>query len=120
MCLSLVAVSFGGSHTVFVVSGVFFGIASGAGFPILVALISDIFHKPLQPKGTSSTFFMFDAGCFMTPVIIGYLTQMTDIVAAFRMLCAFVLLTLLSLQFFFWMPFYLQKKRSKTNQNDGV
>ena len=112
MAISVTVASFTHSAAVFILAGALFGVASGAGFPVMVALISDLLDKPLQPKGTSSIFFLYDAGCFMTPIIIGYLTQVTDIVAAFRMFGAVVILTLFSLQLLFWIPRYHRAKDS--------
>ena len=110
MAVSVAATSFTHSTVVFIFAGALFGVASGAGFPVMVALVGDILDKRLQPKGTSSIFFLYDAGCFMTPIIIGYLMQITGIVQAFRIFSAAVVLTLLLLQILFWMPRFYKVK----------
>jgi len=53
--------------------GAVYGIGMGFGFPVMLALMPDIFPDELKPKGISTSFFVMDLGFIVSPVVLGYL-----------------------------------------------
>lgn len=49
-----------------------YGINMGMCFPIILALMPDIFPDRLRPKGISLCFFAIDLGFILSPFFLGY------------------------------------------------
>ena len=56
----------------FILGGLVYGVAMGMAFPIILALMPDIFPDHLRPKGISLCFFAIDLGFFLSPFVMGY------------------------------------------------
>lgn len=56
----------------YVVGGLFYGIVMGMSFPIVLALMPDIFPGHLRPKGISLCLFAIDLGFILSPFFLGY------------------------------------------------
>ena len=56
----------------YVAGGIIYGINMGMCFPIILALMPDIFPERLRPKGISLCFFAIDLGFILSPFFLGY------------------------------------------------
>ena len=56
----------------YVAGGLFYGIVMGMSFPIVLALMPDIFPDHLRPKGISLCLFAIDLGFILSPFFLGY------------------------------------------------
>lgn len=56
----------------YVVGGIFYGVVMGMSFPIVLALMPDIFPDHLRPKGISLCLFAIDLGFILSPFFLGY------------------------------------------------
>ncbi len=56
----------------YVAGGIIYGINMGMCFPIILALMPDIFPDHLRPKGISLCFFAIDLGFILSPFFLGY------------------------------------------------
>lgn len=56
----------------YVAGGLFYGIVMGMSFPIVLALMPDIFPEHLRPKGISLCLFAIDLGFILSPFFLGY------------------------------------------------
>lgn len=72
MGLVLTFLPFAPSGEWFVAGGIAYGVAMGMAFPIILALMPDIFPDHLRPKGISICFFAIDIGYILSPFFLGY------------------------------------------------
>ena len=56
----------------YVAGGIIYGVNMGMCFPIILALMPDIFPDHLRPKGISLCFFAIDLGFIFSPFFLGY------------------------------------------------
>ena len=56
----------------YIAGGIIYGINMGMCFPIILALMPDIFPDHLRPKGISLCFFAIDLGFILSPFFLGY------------------------------------------------
>jgi len=75
MGMALFLLRWADSHTAFTFGGLLYGTFMGIGFPIILALVPDIFPPHLIPKGVSIGMLAMDAGLILSPVLAGYLGQ---------------------------------------------
>jgi MFS family permease len=104
MAGAFMAVSISPSNRAFLICGGIFGIGIGAGFPMMLASVSDVLPPQLRPKGTASALLLYDAGWAVTPLLVGYLTPAMGTGRAFGLLALFAFLALAALFIFYWMP----------------
>jgi MFS family permease len=107
----MLLISLAPSNGSFIVGGVLYGIGIGAGWPMLHALISDTLDSSLRPKGTASALLLYDAGWFLTPLMVGYLSSVIGIAWTFAALSLLSGVFLTLLEIFYWVPLDRGKKR---------
>ena len=56
----------------YVAGGLFYGVVMGMCFPIVLALMPDLFPERLRPKGISLCLFAIDLGFILSPFFLGY------------------------------------------------
>ena len=107
---SMLLVSLLPSNSSFLAGGLIYGIGVGFSWPMLHALISDTLPVALRPKGMAVVLLLYDAGWFLIPLIVGYISPLLGIALTFVIISLSMLLPLALLQFFFWMPLYRSEK----------
>lgn len=60
------------SNQAFCFLGAIYGIGMGMGFPVMLALMPDIFPRHLQPKGVAAGTLLMEGGFIITPFIMSY------------------------------------------------
>lgn len=70
--------------------GLFFGVGMGFGFPLNLALVSDSVTHELQPYAVSISWFVMGLNFALMPMLLGWLSNLTDPVVAFRSVTALV------------------------------
>jgi MFS family permease len=113
MTAAVFLVSFVPSVEIFVIGGVIFGLGIGAGFPLLISMVSDTLPQSLIPKGTASLLAFYDLGWFITPILIGFTTELIGTAWSFRLVSGISLAFLLPLQICYWFPFWLSKRTQR-------
>ena len=104
MTLAIFLVSIVPSGTIFLISGVLFGVGIGAAFPMFLALISDTLPRELRPKGMATALLVYDCGWFLTPLFVGYMTAALGVAGTFRLLSLITFAALAGLQCLYWIP----------------
>jgi MFS family permease len=104
MCCALLAVSLFPSNASFLLCGAIFGLGIGAGFPMMLAALSDTLPPELRPKGTACALFLYDAGWTATPLIVGYMTPLFGLARTFLALSLVTFAVLALLLIFYWAP----------------
>jgi MFS family permease len=89
--------------------GIFYGAGIGAGWPMLHALLSDTLPAHLRPKGTATVLILYDAGWFITPLIVGYVSPLLGIARTFQTVTLFTFIALTAIQAAYWIPFHRAK-----------
>ncbi|MBN1332169.1 MAG: MFS transporter, partial [Synergistales bacterium] len=84
--------------------GAVYGIGMGFGFPVMLALMPDIFPDDLKPKGISSSFFTMDVGFIVSPLVLGYLGNLIGLDMTLQLIGITGLLGGIMLYFFGWRP----------------
>ncbi|MDR2780301.1 MAG: MFS transporter [Synergistaceae bacterium] len=107
MGVSLLVIALMPSNTSFIVCGALFGIGIGAGFPMMLASLSDILPPELRPKATASALLLYDAGWTATPLLVGYLTPAFGRAGTFTALAVITFIALAALTIFYWIPKHL-------------
>jgi MFS family permease len=107
----MLLISLAPSNVSFVVGGVLYGIGIGAGWPMLLALIGDTLDPSLRPKGTATALLLYDAGWFLTPLLVGYLSSVIGIAGTFAAISLLSGIFLALLEIFYWVPLDRGKKR---------
>lgn len=79
MGCSLIFICSADSNIALMAGGFLFGTFMGIGFPVVMALVPDIFPSHLIPKGVSVSMFAMDLGFILSPVLAGYLGQLFDL-----------------------------------------
>ena len=82
---ALILLRWADSNIAFMAGGFFYGSFMGLGFPIILALVPDVFPSRLLPKGVTISAFAMDAGFFLAPVFAGYVGQGIDLKSVFSM-----------------------------------
>jgi MFS family permease len=101
---SLFTMTLAPSNATFLVCGIAMGVGIGAGYPMLLASVSDILPPELRPKGTASALLLFDTGWAATPLLVGYVTPVLGLANTFRALSIVAFVTLTLLITFYWAP----------------
>jgi MFS family permease len=104
MAVSLLVIALMPSNASFVICGALFGIGIGAGFPMMLASLSDILPPELRPKATASALLLYDAGWTVTPLLVGYLTPVFGRAGTFAALAVVTFAALAALTIFYWIP----------------
>ncbi|MDR3255704.1 MAG: MFS transporter [Synergistaceae bacterium] len=107
----MLLVSFAPSNGSFIVGGLLYGVGIGAGWPMFLALLSDTLEPALRPKGTATALILYDAGWFLTPLLVGYLSAVIGIAWTFAVISLISGALLAFLEIFFWVPLHKAKKR---------
>jgi MFS family permease len=111
MTCSVIMASFFPTNSVFVVAGILFGIGIGAGWPMYHSLIGDLLDPTLLPKSTSTALLLYDAGFFVTPLIVGYFLPHFGTSWTFVIISLVVGGDLILLEVFYWFPLYRKLNR---------
>ena len=111
MASAMLWISLFPNNKILLLGGTLFGTGIGIGFPVALALISDLLNKKLQPKGTVAMMLTFDTGWMLTPLIVGYAASVIGIDWTFRLLALMGLLCALSTHFWGWLPLHRRGKR---------
>jgi MFS family permease len=104
MGVSLFMIALMPSNASFIIWGALFGIGIGAGFPMMLASVSDILPPELRPKATASVLLLYDTGWALTPIIVGYMTPVFGRARTFSALAAVTFVALTALTVFYWIP----------------
>lgn len=96
--------TFAGNNMVFMLCGLLFGLGMGYGFPMHLALAGDVAPPELRPKVTSMVWFLMALSFFICPIIIGYLSAISDYRTAFRILAGLVCLISPLVHIYLWKP----------------
>ena len=75
-----------------IVLGLIFGIGMGFGFPLHIALISDVVPQNLQPQAVSTAWFLMGFDFAVIPLLMGWMGTQTGPVATFQFICGLTLL----------------------------
>ena len=110
MAFAVILVSLFPTNGVFVMGGIIFGIGIGTGWPMYLALIGDLLSPALRPKGTVMALIFFNAGFFLTPLIVGYFLPLFGTGRTFIMIALVAGGTLALLEIFYWLPSYAKAK----------
>ena len=113
MTAAVFLISLAPSVEVFVIGGIIFGIGIGAGFPLLISMVSDTLPHSLIPKGTASLLAFYDLAWFITPILIGFTTALIGTAWSFRLIAGISLAFLFLLQVWYWFPFWLSQMAKK-------
>jgi MFS family permease len=97
----------------FICGGILFGIGIGAGFPMMISMVSDTLPQSLIPKGTAVLLSLYDLGWFVTPFLVGLATPIIGIAWTFRLLTALSFAALALLVFMYWLPFWMAGRPKK-------
>jgi MFS family permease len=111
MTCSVIMASFFPTNSIFIVAGTLFGIGIGAGWPMYHALIGDLLDPALLPKGTSTALLLYDAGFFVTPLIVGYFLPHFGTSWTFVTISLAAGGALLLLELAYWFPLYRKLSR---------
>jgi MFS family permease len=114
MTAAVFLVSFIPSVEIFIIGGVLFGIGIGAGFPLLISMVSDTLPHSLIPKGTVSLLAFYDLAWFITPILIGFTTALIGTAWSFRLIAGISLVFLSMLQIWYWFPFWMSQASKRT------
>lgn len=96
--------TFARSNLAFLLCGSLFGVGMGIGFPLHLALIGDVSPPQLRAKTTSMVWFFMSVCFFVSPLVIGYLTNYIGVQSAFRCLSLPLLIAAPLLHRFCWKP----------------
>ncbi len=102
--LALLLGSFAGSNLAFLLCGALFGVGMGIGFPLHLALIGDVSPPHLRAKTTSMVWFFMSLCFFVSPLIIGYLSDVIGIGKAFRTFALPLLIAAPIMHLLLWKP----------------
>jgi len=92
------------TNTMVFLEGAIYGVGMGFGFPVMLALMPDIFPDHLKPKGISSSFFTMDLGFIISPLVLGYLGNLLGLDMALQLIGATGFLGGIMLYLFGWRP----------------
>lgn len=104
--LSLLYLALWPSNVSFLLGGAVCGFGIGAVWPMLLASVSDILPAKLRPKGTATMVLCYDSCWFLTPLLVGYISQAGSMAMAYAILSAVSLVALSVLYLRFWVPLY--------------
>lgn len=107
--LALILATFAQSNLAFMLCGSLFGVGMGFGFPLHLALIGDVSPPHLRAKTTSMVWFFMSACFFVSPLLIGYLTDLIGVPGAFRSFSIPLLIAAPLIHHFRWKP--LEERR---------
>jgi MFS family permease len=113
MSCSMLLVSMLPMNSSFLAGGLIYGIGVGFSWPMLHALISDTLPVALRPKGMAVVLLLYDAGWFLIPLLVGYISPLLGIALTFGIISLSMLLPLALLQLFYWTPLYKSKKSAE-------
>jgi MFS family permease len=102
--VSLLIIAIMPSNASFIVCGALFGVGIGAGFPMMLASVSDILPPELRPKATAVALLLYDAGWTATPLFVGCLTPAFGRAGTFIALAVVTFGALAALTVFYWIP----------------
>lgn len=71
--------------------GMIFGIGMGFGFPLNLALVSDGIPPALQPQAIAMAWFVMGFNFGMVPLLLGWISGVTGVVTAFRIIAGLTL-----------------------------
>jgi MFS family permease len=108
--LALILATFARSNLTFMLCGCLFGVGMGVGFPLHLALIGDVSPPHLRAKTTSMVWFFMSICFFISPLLIGYLTDFIGVPGAFRSFSIPLLISAPLIHYFLWKP--LEKRKS--------
>lgn len=91
MALSLIMAMTADGPVGFALCAVSYGCGMGLGFPVMLALIPDVFPPKLMPKGSSLGMLAFDAGFLVSPIIIAQLSNLMSLGNALSCIAGIVL-----------------------------
>lgn len=107
--MGLILATFARSNLGFMLCGCLFGIGMGLGFPLHLALIGDVSPPHLRAKTTSMVWFFMSVCFFVSPLLIGYLTDFIGVPGAFRSFSIPLLIAAPLIHHFLWNP--LEERR---------
>ncbi len=83
MGVALFLLRWADSNGAFIAGGILYGTFMGVGFPVILALVPDVFPERLIPKGVSISTLAMDFGFILAPILAGYLGQRFDLGVVF-------------------------------------
>jgi MFS family permease len=107
------AITYAPSNGAFLIWGALFGVGIGAGFPMLLASVSDALPPELMPKGAACALLLYDAGWAITPLIVGYMTPELGLERSFMALALVVFVAMSALMVFYWLPERHRRARAR-------
>ncbi|MDR3331764.1 MAG: MFS transporter [Synergistaceae bacterium] len=110
---SMILISFLPSNGAFVAGGILYGVGIGAGWPMLHAILSDTLEPALRPKGTAMALLFYDAGFFLTPLIVGYLSPAIGMAWALTAISLVSGAALAVLEILYWIPLRRMKREGR-------
>ena len=110
MSCAIIMASLFPTSGIFTITGILFGAAIGAGWPMYHSLIGDTLDPALLPKGTSTALLLFDFGFFINPLIVGYFLPRFGATGSFMTIALAGGGALALLEIFYWLPLYLKKR----------
>lgn len=93
MAACLIWLSFVGSRTGMLLSGFFYGIGVGYGYPAHLALTADLAPARLRAKASALVHFSMDLSWFLLPLYMGFGSTILGTLTAFRLFALFCLVT---------------------------
>lgn len=73
-----------------IILGLCFGVGMGFGFPLNLALVSDAVTYELQPYAVAVSWFVMGLNFALIPMLMGWLSNLTGPVVAFRCISGFI------------------------------
>jgi MFS family permease len=103
MAICLLWLSYVGSRTGMVLSGLFYGMGVGYGYPAHLALTADLAPPRLRAKASALVHFSMDLSWFLLPLYMGFGSTLLGTTWAFRIFALFCLLTAVVITLM-WLP----------------